>query len=199
MTTEQFQSLFQKAKELMAVTKDANHDWSHIERVLDNIKKIMRMLPEKIRQTIDEKLLILAAVWHDVSYHQFKAGVVHYFLEGQRVGRIAEKYFLAAQLDQEKIGLLVDVVRHHTFSTFGRLNRQRTVYHQILQDADTIDMFNASRLAQTRELARQSWFWRLTIFFEPYTRNWFRRHRDFLFNFPELIKQLERKKEIVFY
>ena len=88
MTENQFNFLFNQAKELMAKTRDPVHDWSHIERVLTNVFQIKKLLPIEKQNRLDDKILTIAAAWHDICYVFYKPSIWQYFLEGKRCAKI---------------------------------------------------------------------------------------------------------------
>ena len=129
MTDNQFNQLFKKAQNLMNKTKDPVHDWRHIERVLVNIDKIIKRLPEKVVADLDMKILELAAAWHDVSFVFHKAGFWHYFIEGKEGARIARKYFKEVDLGKREIRLICSVIWMHQHSSLFILNKRRSEEH----------------------------------------------------------------------
>lgn len=198
MTQEQFDILFSKARDLMQKTKDKNHDWAHIERVLENINKIKKELPNKLQAQLDDQILKLAAAWHDISFVFYKVNFRQFFYEGRRSVKIIDNYFKKSGLLQKEVDLICDIVKYHTGSPFGWLNKTKSLYHQIIQDADTIDVFHKGRRQQAREAAeRGSWFWKFVIkIYKPLTYNWYLKHYRFIYNFPDIICKLDKEKRI---
>ena len=86
MDQEQFSKFFEQAYKLMQKSKDPVHDWSHIERVLINIKSIVAKLPRELAVGLDMKILKLVAAWHDIAFVFYNHGIVNYFFEG-KIGR----------------------------------------------------------------------------------------------------------------
>ncbi len=192
MTDQQFEKLFQQAKELMLKTKDEVHDWTHIERVLASAQMILAKLPVAEQEKIDEKILNLAIAWHDTDFVFRKPSVVNYFLEGRRVAKLVEKYFQAAGVKDKEIDLVKDIVKHHTNSSLGILNKKRSLSYQIVQDADTMDSFvYPHRLEKAKKQAHNFWYYRVLIkILKPIFFNFLRRHPKIIYNQPEIIKQL---------
>ena len=47
MNSQIFKNLFTQAKDLMQTTKDANHDWEHVTRVMNRALEIKNLLSPK--------------------------------------------------------------------------------------------------------------------------------------------------------
>lgn len=144
MTQEQFNFLFNKAKELMKNTKDPSHDWTHIDRVLVNALTIKTFLSKEARENIDERILLAAIAWHDISYVFHKAGIIQYFREAKRSVKIARKYFRKAGVSEEETNFVCEIILCHPFGDLAFLskeflNKKKHIYHQIVQDADSLD------------------------------------------------------------
>jgi len=139
MTEKQFNYLFSKAEELMKKSNDPVHDWSHAEQVVNKALKINNLLVKEL----DERIIKIAAAWHDISYAFYRKGIIQYFLEGRRSSKISRKYFKKIKLPQNETNLISDIILHHPFADLsflgkGFLNKKRSLYHQIIQDADTL-------------------------------------------------------------
>jgi len=201
MTERQFDFLFSKANVLMNETKDANHNWDHIERVIENIEKIRLELPQKIQEIMDDKVLKLAAAWHDISYAFFESGFVQFFQESKRSVKIFNDFLKEAKIAKSEADLMKDVVRTHTGSQFGLLNRGRSFYHQLVQDADTIEVFFRERLERAIKLAEEgNVFWKFAVeIYKPLTYNWYLKHYNFMYNLPGIVKKLEAENKIAIY
>jgi len=153
---KQFDFLYNKAKTLMKESKDSVHNWAHVKRVIENISKIKKLLPLIEQEKLDDKILTIAAAWHDISYVFFKPGIVQLFWESRRSRKIAEKYFKKARLSQKERELLTSIILYHSFATKGMLNKKRSRYHQIVQDADTLDNLYKGRIKQAKRMAGNS-------------------------------------------
>ncbi len=189
MTQSQFNFLFNKGKELMAKTKDPVHDLSHVERVLNNALEIKKLLSADKQAELDDKILILAALWHDVSYCFYKVSLTQYFLEAKRTVTIAKKYFQAAGLENKEADLINDIILHHPLSLFGFLNKKRSYYHQIIQDADFFDNFNEERIEKAEETAPQYFFRTMVMkVMKPLFFQFLIKHKKWFLNLSDIIK-----------
>jgi hypothetical protein len=197
MTLEQFQKLEAEARILMAETRDQNHDWGHVEMVLQNAELIKKELKAEAIIGLDEFLLKTAVLWHDISFSRYSMNFIQYFREAIRSMKIAKKYFQKAGLIKGEIKLLSDVIKRHPWSSFGILNKKRSIYHRIVQDADTIEIFSYKRYLQAIKTAERSLLWRMIIKIgKPLTYNWYLRHWNFIYNFPDVIQKLDEEKKI---
>lgn len=201
MTQEQFDWLFNKAKELMYKTLDPVHDWAHIERVLANMERIKELLPvEKIKK-LDDKILKLAVAWHDISYTQHKDTFTQYLSESWRSIKIIKKYFKEINLNKEEMNLISNIVLHHDwvelfFLRWVVLNKRRSIYHQIVQDADTMDVFSDIRVNQAEENITQSLFKRVVMrILKPLFFNFVVRHKVLVYNLPEIVDRLDKNSK----
>lgn len=198
MTQEQFDYLFDKAKELMERTKDPVHNWAHVERVIKYAWRIKKLLNEDWRERINDKILSLAIAWHDISFTEYKQGFVQINAEARRSVKIARKYFEEAKLLIEETELILDVIWHHSYilsmmaqnpypwlrKTFA--NRARSIYHKIVQDADLLDTISDERLKAVQKLAEERRFYRFVLnFIKPLLFRWLKNKRRWYLNLPE--------------
>lgn len=197
MTDKQFEGLFNKAKELMARTLDPVHDWAHIERVLVNLEKIKIALPLEKTRDLDDKILKLAVAWHDMSYIKYRATLAQYLLESWRTKKIIHHYFIQADLDKEETDLINDIILHHDWVEIFILkwlvlNKKRSLYHQIVQDADTLDSYSHERVSQAEKNRSHSLFKRAVMgVLKPLFFNFLIKRKSLIYNLPETIEKIE--------
>lgn len=198
MTDKQFKELFEQGKKLVANSKDPVHNGTHIERVLEFSQKIIDKLPKKDVASLDKKILNLAIVWHDISFVFYKPGFKQFLFENIRGKEIAKKYFKQANLPADEIKLIASVIYYHTFNIFHCLNKRRSLYHQIVQDADTMDsfspIFSIDRVIKTKKTADDSSliFYKFVYYIlRPLFYNWIIRQKGWIYNLPHIIHKLE--------
>lgn len=153
MTHKQFDWLYNKAKELMAQTKDPVHDWGHVKRVMDDALKIKALLPMEKQVKVDDKILSVTAAWHDISYINYRASFMQYLLEGRRSVKLAKKYFKQAEIDKREIKIICRVILRHSAKEVRLLRRiikkrKKNIYAQLIEDADWLENFNQDRIKQ---------------------------------------------------
>ena len=198
MTKSQFDFLLSKAEKLMQQTKDPIHDWSHCQRTIDNVFKIKKLLPLAEQKKLDDKILTLAAAWHDIAFVYYKPTLINlFFREGIRAARVTRRYCQQAGLKDKETDLMCDIVRHHIGSSWGDLNRRRglSLYHQMVQDADTLESYASPiRLKQSQELAKKShwydWYGFINKILKPIFFKFFKKNPWLIYNLPHIIKRL---------
>lgn len=187
MTQEQFEILFNKAKEIMLTSKDPVHNWQHIERVLNNAKNILARLPLAKRQLVDEKLLFICCVWHDISHAVYQVGFAQKFLEGRRSAKIIYDFFGQEKISQAETFVVADNAIRHAMKElrfFGRNNL--SLYHKILQDADWLDNFYSPRVQQLSDQVEKSFYAFVVIkILKPIFYNWQRKNMGWFLNLSE--------------
>jgi len=195
MTKKQFDFLFNKAKELMKKTKDPVHDWGHIKRTIDNVFEIKKLLSKQEQKKLDDKILTLGAAWHDVAFVYYKPGIINYFLEGSRAAKITKKYCKQASLQNKETKLICDIIRWHTGSSTGRLNKHKTLYHQIIQDADTLESYNSPiRLKQSKiqgdKVHWYDWYGFVNKILKPMFFKFLKKHPSKIYNLPHIVEKI---------
>lgn len=119
------------------------HDWSHVQRVWKNAK----LLTKKGGYNLDLELLRIMCLVHDITWTRYDYNMINYFREGRLAKETAGKYLKGFEISQDEINLILEAVSHHHLSLpFRRLNKKRSLYAQILQDADTLDYFHHERV-----------------------------------------------------
>lgn len=113
------------------------HDLDHVLRVTHLCEEI------GVAENADMRVLIPAALFHDVARPQEKETGIPHQEEG---ARIAEKYLREEGYDAERIPAIVHAIRTHRFSTGPE---PETLEAQILSDADKLDAMGAVGIART--------------------------------------------------
>ena len=133
--------------------------------MVENCLKIKGALPVDEAKDLDDKILIIAALWHDVAYIFYRLDFMMIFLEGRRARRIVKKYFRDLDIGKQDTDLISDMIFYHAGSSFGILNKKRSLYHQVLQDADTMEIFNPERFQKIGEQTKLTAYWFLSVEF----------------------------------
>ncbi|MGB0383609.1 MAG: HD domain-containing protein [Ardenticatenaceae bacterium] len=116
------------------MTKDAAHDWHHIERVYRNGLAIASTEPQA-----DEVVLRAALVLHDVGAKTIERG--NALVDEALVGEILGAFGVA----EEKWPAIVTAVNEHSFT---RGAKPSTLEAAIVQDADRLDAIGAIGVAR---------------------------------------------------
>lgn len=136
------------AKNAMLKSKDISHDWGHVERVRKNSLNIA----DYLNLDLDKHLLEASALLHDLSYSENRGNIFFkYFYEVRMTIELLQKAFkfeLSFVSSQDQ-NIIIEAIKHHAFSfPYPRLNKKRSIFIQVLQDADTIDYFSKERFKQ---------------------------------------------------
>ena len=150
MTTEDLHVIYKYSKNVFNKSKDLTHDFNHIERVAQNASKIIDLLD--LAKDVDQNIIQAACLLHDVTFIYNKPSFRTWLFEGIMAAKILEKSEILNHLKKEERDILEDAVLHHchAFPT-RRLNKKRSLYCQILQDADTLDQFYEERIKKLKE------------------------------------------------
>jgi HD superfamily phosphodiesterase len=189
MTKNKYKEIKRKAELLMRKTHDPMHDFSHIRRVEENAIKIARQL--KLGKKIDQDLLRIACLFHDIVFTRRKASFSTWILEGKYSIEILRESDILSFLCKKEIALVEEAIRYHGLSfPLRRLNKNRSLYCQILQDADTLDLFHEDRIESLKKSRKKDGFFYhiMHAFHKPIVR-WGRKNISLFLNFPQLTKR----------
>jgi len=116
---------------------EAGHDWSHIERVWKNAKKIA------VKENVDLFTVELAALLHDIADSKFHDG-------NENIGPEKAVAFLSSlNVDSEVIEHVEQIIRNISFKGGNFLRDFDSLELQVVQDADRLDAIGAIGIART--------------------------------------------------
>lgn len=145
MVVKTYTKLENKFLPLIHKSKDPQHGIEHIQNVMQNALSIADLIDPK-QKIIDRNLLKACVLSHDLTYSQHNHSFYTWLYEGKLVVKIVQNIIHDIMEDDEKLILLDAIERHiHSFP-IRRLNKKASLYAQILQDADTLDLFNKKRV-----------------------------------------------------
>ena len=190
MTQHQLNKIKLIAKAKMATSLDPLHDFDHVDRVRKNALIIIKVL--RLKEKIDERILQAACLLHDLTFTEHKPSFKTYFREGRIMENKLKEILNKMEMKKKEIQHIIDAVIYHTFAfPFRRLNRKRSIYAQILQDADTIDFFNKKRIKKLSLSEEKFWFYKsLSVISRP-ALEFGRRNIEKFLNFPSLARDFE--------
>ena len=115
---------------------EAGHDWSHIERVWKNAKKIAA------KENVDLFTVELAALLHDIADSKFHDG-------NENIGpEKASEFLKSLHVDSEIIKHVEQIIRNISFKG-GNFERDfDSLELQVVQDADRLDAIGAIGIAR---------------------------------------------------
>lgn len=179
MNQQQLNKIKKIALAQIKTTSDPPHGITHIKTVINNSKKIVKLL-KLTNQDIDLNLLTAVCYLHDLSYADHKPGLKTYIMEGKIAQDKARKILEGIkQVNTQDKKIILDAMLYHVHSFpfpnfFSSLNPHNNIYTKILQDADTLDNFRPKRVAQFKNQKNYPFpyplFQKLTPFFIKYGR-----------------------------
>lgn len=115
---------------------ESGHDWSHIERVWTNAKKINTV------ENADSLIVELAALLHDIADAKFHDG-------DETVGPKKARQFLTSQnLDEGVINTIIFIIENMSYRGGFNEHIEKPLEYQIVQDADRLDAIGAIGVAR---------------------------------------------------
>lgn len=118
---------------------EGGHDWFHIERVFNTACFLAK------EETADTLVVQLAALLHDIADPKFHGG-------DEDVGpKTAAEFMLRANVDDETIQHVVNIIRHMPFKNNLAGNKATFSSKELhlVQDADRLDAIGAIGIART--------------------------------------------------
>ena len=124
------------------IDNDPAHDFDHIMRVYKNVELISK------NEKVESETILCAALLHDiVSYPKSDKRSKYSSIESAaEAKKILEKH----NFDSQKIKIITDAIRDHSFS---RNKTPKSLEGKILQDADRLDAIGAIGIARVFAVA----------------------------------------------
>ena len=145
LSEETYKSIEAFALSRMSDLKSVSHNDYHVIRVKDNALKIAKLLG--VEERLDKNLLAAICLLHDFTYSVRKPNVYTYIFEGRIERKMIRTALEKFDISEETKKVMIDAVFRHAHSfPFKRLNKGHSLYAKILQDADTLDFFDKSRI-----------------------------------------------------
>ena len=180
-------------KEEINGIKDPQHGWKHIQRVVDYAQKIVKSL--RLERKIDKHMLAAACYLHDISYASYSPGLINYFLESRRLKLVLPRVLSELEIDKNERRIIENAIYSSPYSfPFRRLNIEGDLYTQILQDADTLDLFSKKREASFKKARKRFSFYAFLGLFSNWGLKYGRNNIANYLNFPQLAKELYVQK-----
>jgi uncharacterized protein len=116
----------------------SGHDWWHIQRVWNTAKNITSEIPEQV----DELVVELAALLHDIADHKFHNG-------DHTIGpKVARDWLETLKVEDHIIEHVCEIIQDLSFKGSGVPTPMRTIEGEIVQDADRLDAIGAIGIAR---------------------------------------------------
>ncbi|MFC1653239.1 HD domain-containing protein [Patescibacteria group bacterium] len=187
MTKKQLLAVKRYAKETMAKTMDNMHTFEHLDRVRGNALKIVNIL--KIEKEIDLNLLQAACYLHDIHYINHRNSLITWMKETKYLKAMLPDIIKQFNLIESDRYLLSEAVYNHTHAfPFRRLNQKYSLYSQIVQDADQLEMWSNTRLINLEKTKSFSRFYKIVSLFSGLFIKRIKKNADTYLNFPQVIE-----------
>jgi len=146
LSQEKYEEIKKFALSKMSDLKSVSHNDYHVLRVRDNALKIAKLLD--VEKRIDINLLSAICLLHDFTYSIRRPNIYTYIFEDRIERGMIRSALKEFDISEETKEIIIDAVFRHTHSfPFKRLNKGHSLYAKILQDADTLDFFDESRVS----------------------------------------------------
>jgi len=116
--------------------QESGHDFSHIERVINNKNKI-----KKKEKSGDIFIIELACLFHDIKDSKFNNGI------HESAEYVIREFLESFTICEDVINEVVTIVDNMSYS-LGTYNGEKNINFKIVQDADRIDALGAIGIAR---------------------------------------------------
>jgi len=165
--------------------QDPQHGWDHVRRVADYAERIVEFLG--VEDKIDIQLLLAACYLHDISHATYSPSLMNYFLESRRLKVILPGVLSKLEVDENEIRTIEKAIYLSPYSfPFKNLNKDGSLYTQILQDADTLDFFSMERESSFKKARKKYIFYAFLGLFSDWALKYGRSNLKNYLNFPQL-------------
>ncbi len=103
---------------------DEEHQWPHIEAVMEIALKLAKFYPE-----VDLEVLKLAVIFHDISYEQHETHV-------EESMKVAKKFLEEHNYPEKKIKKVLQIIISHSGPHRKRLGEAKLIEGKIIYDSD---------------------------------------------------------------
>jgi HD superfamily phosphodiesterase len=177
----------------MKGSKDPQHEWKHARRVGKNCRTIIQSL--NLDNKVDNNLLQAACYLHDINRVYYPPGFINYFFETRNSKKILPEILSTLGLKESEKTTIENAIYSSSFSfPFKKLNKDKDLYTQILQDADTLDFFNKDRVKSFEKSKGKYFFYKIVGALSNWAVKYGRRNIKNYLNFPELAEKTNVQK-----
>lgn len=188
MTKTQLNKVKIFVKQRTSKLKDPQHGWSHLSRVANYAMHITKTLSAD--KKIDTNLLQAACFLHDINHTYYSPGIFNYFLESKRLKKVLPKILSELSIPESEKEIIENAIYSSPFSfPFRKLNKDKDLYTQILQDADTLDFFSKERERSFKSAVKDFSFYAFLSLFSNWALKYGRKNLYDFLNNPEIAKQ----------
>lgn len=193
MNKKKLREIITFVKREMKKSKDPTHEWEHVKRVAENCQTIIKLL--HIKNDVDSNLLQAICFLHDINRAYYPPGIFNYFFETHNSKKVLPKILSELGVKKLEKHIIENAIYSSSFSfPFRKLNKNRDLYTQILQDADTIDFFNGDRVKKYKKHKNEYLFFRFLSPFSETAINYGRKNLKIFLNFPQIASKFYVQK-----
>jgi len=175
-------------KESVSNIKDPQHGWRHLQRVARNAERIVKTLSTEDK--LDINLLLAACYLHDVNRVYYSPTLIDYLLETRHSKSILPQVLDELGIRSSEREVIENAIYSSSFSfPFRRLNKNKDLYTQILQDADTLDFFSKEREKSFDKVKKDFGFYNILGLVSTGALKYGRKNLSKYLNFPQLAKE----------
>jgi hypothetical protein len=172
----------------MKGSKDPQHNLEHFRRTAENSLKIADTL--RVENKVDINLLQAICYLHDINHAYYNPGLINYFFETNRSKEVLPNVLNELRIGEKEKNIIKNAIYSSSFSfPFKRLNKNKDLYTQILQDADTLDFFHPDRIKSFNRSKNKYFFYKIIGLFSNWAVKNGRKNLSNYLNFPEIAKE----------
>jgi len=115
---------------------EVGHDWNHVERVMDNARKILK------KEKANKHTILLGILLHDIADPKFHDG------DEMKGPKISEAFLKEIKVEPEIIKKVMEIVNEISYKGGFNKKKEKSLELQIAQDADRLDAIGAIGIAR---------------------------------------------------
>jgi len=115
---------------------EGGHDWSHVERVMENARKILK------NETADKHVVLLGILLHDIADPKFHNG------DETKGAKISNAFLKETGVEKTTAKKVMEIVQGISFKGGFNEQKEKSIELQIAQDADRLDALGAIGIAR---------------------------------------------------
>jgi len=136
MKKKELRSKAEKFAKNMLRDAEGGHDWNHIERVLENAKKILK------KEKADKHIVLLGILLHDIADPKFQGG------DETKGVKISSAFLEETGADKTTRKQVIEIVKGISYKGGHNEVKEKSMELQIAQDADRLDAIGAIGIAR---------------------------------------------------
>ncbi len=188
VTQSKLKEVKKLVKNRISNNADPQHGWKHVQRVAYYAQKIVKSL--KLENKLDLNLVLAPCYLHDINRAYYSPTLINYFLETRNSKSVLPSVLAELDIDGEEKTVIENAIYSSSFSfPFKRLNKDKDLYTQILQDADTLDFFSKEREDSFKKARKDFSFYAFLGLFSNLALKYGRKNIENYLNFPQLAQE----------